>query len=438
MECELCGTPGRKKFFCEACLTERLLIHNSSLKRLSAAHHVTLQKAAQLIEAPGGVQERRILKSRRAALIISLRSLEAGRARSLEHSESLKSFVAKKQSELAIRQSRLHAARSQLRGRRSALHHDAPSELVGGAFCPLQPTGPAGNLRQQIASILQEWDQVSQQLVHVREKLIMQLCKIYTITLNQPKPQSNVRLETHPPSAPPQHIPKSSSPPGPSTPSCRILGLCLPVSTEITAYHHEEISAATLYTSHLLRLLAMYLGIKLPFQLIMGPCLSIRAPINSIWSKRHPSPYPLHIPSSITSTVHSSGSQVSHIAFLSGLCMLALNAHYLLLTQQPQLRPPSLAPAPEEEDPRQHATAQPPPSTPQPALSAQKPTDLLRNLHSLCLSRPLGLFSHLTGPSVLLPPDHPSNPACIDLQQVINEVLQSKPEDSVDEGWSMI
>ncbi|KNZ51903.1 hypothetical protein VP01_376g4 [Puccinia sorghi] len=204
----------------------------------------------------------------------------------------------------------------------------------------------------------------------------------------------------------------------------------------------------------------MYLGIKLPFQLIMGPCLSIRAPINSIWSKRcggpshdfaeqrtprltrfllyrHPSPYPLHIPSSITSTVHSTGSQVSHIAFLSGLCMLALNARYLLLTQQPQLRPPSLARA-SEENPCQHPTAQPPLSMPQPTLLAQKPTDLLHNLHSLCLSRPLGLFSHLTGPSVLLPPDHPSNPACIDVQQVINEVLQSKHEDSVDEGWSMI
>ncbi|KNZ51908.1 hypothetical protein VP01_376g9 [Puccinia sorghi] len=211
MECELCGIPGRKKFFCEACLTERLLIHNSSLKRLSAAHRVTLQKAAQLIEAPGGLQERRVLKSRRAALIISLRSLEAGRARSLEHSESLKNFVAKKQKELAIRQSRLHAARSQLRDRRSALDLH-PSELVGGAFCPLQPKGPASNLHQQIATVLQEWDQVSQQLVHVREKLIMQLCKIYTITVNQPKQHSNVRLEAQPPSAP-QHIPKSSSPP---------------------------------------------------------------------------------------------------------------------------------------------------------------------------------------------------------------------------------
>ncbi|KAI9628974.1 hypothetical protein KEM48_011224 [Puccinia striiformis f. sp. tritici PST-130] len=42
--------------FCENC--ERLLIHDSSLTRLSAVHDVTDQKVTQLLEAPGGVQER--------------------------------------------------------------------------------------------------------------------------------------------------------------------------------------------------------------------------------------------------------------------------------------------------------------------------------------------------------------------------------------------
>jgi hypothetical protein len=144
---------------------------------------------------------------------------------------------------------------------------------------------------------------------------------------------------------------------------------------------------------------------------------------------RHPSPYPLHIPSSITSMVHASGSQVSQIAFLSGLCMLAINVHYLLLTQQPQLRPTSQDPPPDQHHP--------PPKPPPPSLS-HKPTELLRNLYSLCQTRPIGRFSHLTGPTVLMQPDNPLNPAWINLQEVIDEVLQSKPEDSVDEGWSMI
>ncbi|OAV99349.1 hypothetical protein PTTG_12190 [Puccinia triticina 1-1 BBBD Race 1] len=431
MECELCGTSGRKKFFCEVCLNERLLIHKSSLKRLSAAHHATVQKAAQLLEAPGGIQERRVLKSKRAALILNIRSLEAERTRSLEQSESLKASISKKKRELAIRQSRLLAARSQLRYRLSALHQPA-SEYGGRAFC-----GPSGqtmdSLPQQIASVHQDWDEVTQELSHLREKLITQLCSIYTITVNHPA-QSNSCLEKYNPSGR-ERDPKSASPAVP-TPSSRILGLCLPVSTEIKSYHHEEISAATLYTSHLLRLLAMYLGIKLPFQLIMGPFLSIRAPPNSLWSKKHPSPYPLHIPSSITSMVNSSGSQVSQIAFLSGLCMLAVNAHYLLLTQQPQLVLRSLNSKDRTLPPP--SQSQTPMPRPQPLPSGCKPTDLLRNLHSLCLTRPIGQLSHLTGRTFLMRPDDPSIPACIDLQEVIKDVLQSKPEDSVDEGWSII
>ncbi|KAA1087554.1 hypothetical protein PGT21_033568 [Puccinia graminis f. sp. tritici] len=429
MECELCGKPGRKKFFCETCLSERLFIHNSSLKRLSAAHDVTVQKATQLLEAPGGIQERRVLKSKRAALILSIRSLEAERASSLERSESLEASISYKRRELAIRQSRLQAARSQLRYRSAALHQP-PSECAGRAFC--EPSAQIMDLPQQLASVHQDWDAVIQELTHVREKLIRQLAIIYTITVNHTTP-SNPRLEKQ--ILPAREDPKAVSP-ALSTPSWRILGLCLPVSTEIKSYHHEEISAATLYTSHLLRLLAMYLGIKLPFQLIMGPFLSIKAPLNSFWSKKHPSPYPLHLPSSITSMVHSSGSQVSQIAFLSGLCMLAINAHYLLLTQQPQLIPRSLdskdQPLP---PPSQYPTSLPKAQAP---ASGCKPTELLRNLHSLCFTRPIGHLSHLTGRTFLMRPDDPSNPMCIDLQEVIKEVLQSKPEDSVDEGWSII
>jgi hypothetical protein len=207
-------------------LTERLLIHNSSLQRLSAAHHVTLQKAAQLIETPGGVQERRILKSKRAALSLSLKSLEAERALSSEQSESLKNSISKKQRELALRRSKLHAARSQLRDRRSAFPPQPTSELAGRAFPRSQETSTQGlNLAQRIASVQQDWDQVLQQIVHLREKLITQLCTIYTVTLNHPRPetQSLCNREQNP-----RYVP-----PGSSAPSWRILGLCLPVSTEI-------------------------------------------------------------------------------------------------------------------------------------------------------------------------------------------------------------
>ncbi|KAH9445364.1 hypothetical protein Pst134EA_005278 [Puccinia striiformis f. sp. tritici] len=57
----------------------------------------------------------------RAALILSLRSVEAERPRTLKKSEFLQATTIKKRGELAIRQSRLQAARSQLGCRLTAL-----------------------------------------------------------------------------------------------------------------------------------------------------------------------------------------------------------------------------------------------------------------------------------------------------------------------------
>ncbi|POW21231.1 hypothetical protein PSHT_02612 [Puccinia striiformis] len=369
-------------------LSERLLIHNSSLTRLSAAHDVTVQKATQLLEAPGGVQERRVLKSKRAALILSIRSLEAERPRTLETSEFLQATITKKRGELAIRQSKLHAARSQLRCRLSALHQPT-SESSGRAFC--EQSGQPMDLPQQIDSVQQDWDRVTQELAHVRHKLITQLCSIYTITVNYP-PQCNPRLEQQTSSSRDQ-TPSAAF----SAPSWRILGLGLPVSTEIKSYHHEEISAATLYTSHLLRLLAMYLGISC--RSVDHGTFSELGPSNSFWSQN-----------SITSMVHSSGSQVSQIAFLSGLCMLAINAHYLLLTQQPQHIP---LPA-EPQDPHLPLPLNaklPPPSS----ASRCKPTELLR-------TSILFVQHSLDWSDIPDATDDPFNPACIDLQDLITEV----------------
>lgn len=420
MECELCEVRGRKRFFCEVCLNERLLIHDSSLKRLSASHDSTLQKAAQLLQAPGGVQERRLLKAKRASVILNIRSIEARRSSLVQDCELKRSSLLTKRRELAIRQTRLRAARSSLN-----LPSNTPHSKQSNSLRPRTSAGPSASLADQIDSIQACWNEVLEDLMDVRERLVAQLFNIYSINLEPTPPRSsNLKIEER--GKPSYHEPTLRYSSIKPTPSWQILGLGLPVSTEIKSYHHEEASAATLYTSHLLRLIAMYLGIKLPFQMIMGPFLSIRAPPNSIWSHKHPSAYPLHIPSSINSMVYSSGSQVSQVAFLSGLCMLALNAHYLLSTQQAQralLPSTSSHPSPDK-------TSHPSPGS--------KPTELLPNIYSLCHTRPIGHHSHLTGKTLFRRPDDPSDSVCADLQEVIKEVMQSKADDFVDEGWSII
>ncbi|MBW0521958.1 hypothetical protein O181_061673 [Austropuccinia psidii MF-1] len=407
MECDVCETIGRKKFFCEVCLNERLLIHNSSLKRLGAAHETTVQRAAQLLDAPEGVQERRILKAKRAALIIHAKHVEAQREKLIENCESNRFTLQAKKKQLATRQIRLREAQAYLKYQTSKISKE-PNHIILSPSPPVSSCGRSLATPQFIA-LQKSWDEVLQNLVDVRRKLISQLFAIYTITLHRPRATPRYPNINHTGSSPSNGLL--------SFQEWRILGLCLPVSTEIKTYHHEEISAAALYASHLVRLSAMYLGIKLPFQMTLGPILSVRAPRYSIWSHKHPSSYPLHIPTAITSTSYS-GSSVTQVAFLTGLCMLAHNAYYLALAQNPTLVKHS------------HSSSI--------GASNFKPCELLQNLY-LCYHSPqLGHFSHATGKIRLPRPDDFANSEMPDLQETIKEVLQTKLEDTVDEEWNLV
>lgn len=454
MECELCQTSGRKKFYCERCLNERLLIHKNALQRLRASLDTRVQNAAEHLQQPGGVQERRNLKAQRDALISNITSFESRQQSSSEQLQSNKNLVLDKRKNLTIRKTRLRSVRSRLQTQQANLNYTSKShpKPSSSSSCVQGYHHRPTDLVQRITSVQQQWDQILENLSLVRKKLIIQLCGIYTITANYTKNQS-ITPSIYPNQAQqqkhqllveqqqrsrhqePDFTKKSSVDKINPKLSWQILGLCLPVSTEIKSYHHEQISAATLYTSHLLRLIALYLGIKLPFQMIMGPFLSIRAPINSIWSNKHPTPYPLHIPSSM---VYSSGSQVSQVAFLSGLCMLAINVHYLLLTQQPQMINKVMK---EEEENNKCKKSNPrklTSSVNDHTSTGYKPTDLLKNLYNLCCTRPIGIHSHITGKKLLTRPDDPFNSHLIELDELIKEVLQPKIEDSVDEGWSII
>ncbi|KAI8455072.1 hypothetical protein BY996DRAFT_7054146 [Phakopsora pachyrhizi] len=346
MQCDYCErTSGWKSFFCETCLNERLLIHNSSLKRLGETHEATISRASRLLHQPAGVEDQRILRARKASLICLNQNLDSRLNRLQDRLESGRLVLNSKTERLVRRRERLEEAnrylqqqlqRSTVSSLRASSANDAP---------PSSTTQDTSSRSTRLETINQNWDHILKSLMIVRRSLMEELLKIYPITSNNlPSSQngncSHTKLcETR--DRDDYALDEDSDPDqGEDNPlnkvEWRILGFCLPVSTDIQLYHHEEVSAAALYTSHLLRLSAMYLGIKFPFQMFMGPMLSIRAPPMSLLSQKYQSLYPLYlVPTTMTLVSTSSGPSASYISFLTGLCMLAYNGLYLFSTQTP-------------------------------------------------------------------------------------------------------
>ncbi|KAG0152477.1 hypothetical protein CROQUDRAFT_146358 [Cronartium quercuum f. sp. fusiforme G11] len=159
----------------------------------------------------------------------------------------------------------------------------------------------------------------------------------------------------------------------------------------------------------------MYIGIKLPFQLSMGPALSISAPRCSVWKSNFPALYPLHLPI-VTSHSNSSTSarSSSHLAFVTGLSMLAYNCYYIFESQRTTSGLPS-------QSTRTH-----------------KPREVLQSLYAFCHTPGLGSWSHVTGKELLKRPGNPSQLPEVDLEQLVSEALQIKTEEVVEEDWSLI
>jgi hypothetical protein len=56
--------------------------------------------------------------------------------------------------------------------------------------------------------------------------------------------------------------------------------------TCVPGYPPDEISAAVSHTVHLVRLLALYLGLRLPFLLNTGPKITIRSAQMTSWVQK--------------------------------------------------------------------------------------------------------------------------------------------------------
>jgi hypothetical protein len=63
-------------------------------------------------------------------------------------------------------------------------------------------------------------------------------------------------------------------------------GVVLPSPGDVGRHEPERIDAAVSHTAHCVRLIALYLGVKLPFMVFTGPNPSIRATADSAWSHK--------------------------------------------------------------------------------------------------------------------------------------------------------
>lgn len=204
------------------------MIHRSALKRLAENHEATVKKTQPILEAPGGVQERRIAKAQRAKLTAENLALEL---RHQEISESIKrsqKIIESKKKDFLIRHDRLKQARQRLEYQRKAKATSEPCHHM--AVSPSLTTH-LSDIRQQIAADERCWDKVIKDLTTVRRILISQLISIYPITHRQ--------TEMHDPARTSQRLSTSTQKPLErlSKPMARrawhISGLCLPTSTEL-------------------------------------------------------------------------------------------------------------------------------------------------------------------------------------------------------------
>ena len=113
-----------------------------------------------------------------------------------------------------------------------------------------------------------------------------------------------------------------------------ITGLPLPHSDQLRRNQTLEASAATLHTALLIRLLALYLDVRLPFAIVAGPKPTIRAGSASAWTGKWSTPaQPLDL-SPREKDRPSSGAKegsgtTSVTGFVTGLAMLAYDAAFI-------------------------------------------------------------------------------------------------------------
>ncbi|KAG0152476.1 hypothetical protein CROQUDRAFT_35482 [Cronartium quercuum f. sp. fusiforme G11] len=232
MECDVCEQPGRRKFYCEVCLKERLLIHRSALKRLGENHEATVKKALSVLEAPGGVQERRIAKARRAKLLVDCQELDQKNQQLVGKVQRSQTLIEKKRIELTIRRNRLQEARQRLEYQRTSPQASSSHRNInpGSPLSSLSLTHLV-NLRHQAVVAEQHWGEVLKNLTVVRRNLISQLVSIYPITYHKTESQEPTRIsELEEP-----HYRKNLSE---STSAIvrtewKITGLCLPTPAEV-------------------------------------------------------------------------------------------------------------------------------------------------------------------------------------------------------------
>lgn len=113
-----------------------------------------------------------------------------------------------------------------------------------------------------------------------------------------------------------------------------IFGLSLPHSDQLRRNQTLEASAATLHTAMLIRLLALYLDVRLPFVIVAGPKPTIRAASASAWTSKWSTPaQPLDLSprekDRPSATAKEASGSTSVTGFVTALAMLAYDAAFI-------------------------------------------------------------------------------------------------------------
>ncbi|KIM69453.1 hypothetical protein SCLCIDRAFT_75247, partial [Scleroderma citrinum Foug A] len=360
MECTNCELRQRQ-FYCENCLRN----HLRDFRRQT--HHFAKDRDDQVARAT------RALRSIEAA-----RLARAGLASAHRRAEELEEGLGRLKRDNETRRDRARLLRESLAARRRTL---SAARLLS------EPP-----LDSALAQETQALHALSNALVRARGGLVQELVEVFSVVEVGGRPALGARAGAR----------------GEWT----VGGLVLPVPGDIRRYPLEHINAVLTSTIHFLGLLAFYLGVKLPFEIVWsGGRFGVGQPwigagrggesgswarwtfkhplhLSPLGSTRAPSPTSptsspsstLQLPTPVSSTLSASTASLApsisqnQASFTTAFAMLLYNVCYLAYTQGVE-------------------------------IPLSQAGDALSNLWAMCCSGELGRRSHATTP--LLPPPTP-------------------------------
>ncbi|GAA5953207.1 hypothetical protein JCM3765_007442 [Sporobolomyces pararoseus] len=264
MECVACtrSDPARH-YYCTSCIKSRLLEHQARKQQLRNALTLQSNRANNLLlngptsTSPTrsrqlGVREEGELKAERWTLSVKLRDTRIATEQEKSKVETLASEVTRRRAALNARKTNLSTARSLLTSLSTPSHPTSPS-------LPLS----ISSLNSQISQLDQSLSTLSSSLAKVRRILTLELLTTYSFkSIESPLPDPFI---IHPSSSSSSSSTSSPSPSTPFPPSYSLATLPLPSLSLLPTLPTQTLEALLVNLSHLIRLLALYEGVSLPF-----------------------------------------------------------------------------------------------------------------------------------------------------------------------------